>query len=93
MRLSRRQAWLLVGAAAWTWYVWVTRIWNILANPAHDFGFKAVHTALAIVSIALLTPVGILGIKALRSLRTSSPPTSGTPSTSDRSEPASTRRP
>jgi hypothetical protein len=89
MRLSRRQAWLLVGAAAWTWYVWVTRIWNILANPAHDFGFKAVHTVLAVVSIALLTPVGILGIKALRAAST---PPSETPGTSGRSDPVSVRR-
>ena len=79
MRLSRRQAWLLVGAAAWTWYVWVTRIWNIVADPAHDFGFKAVHTALAIVSLALLAPVGLIGIKALRTPRAPDSGPSGTP--------------
>jgi hypothetical protein len=84
MRLSRRQAWLLVGAAAWTWYIWVTRIWNILSDPTHDFGFKAVHTALAVVSIALLTPIGLIGIKALRALRPPSSPASGAPGTSDR---------
>jgi hypothetical protein len=69
MRLSRRQAWLLVGAAAWTWYVWTTRIWNILQDPAHSTAFKAVHGALAVVSLALLTPVGLIGIRALRALR------------------------
>ena len=69
MRLTRRQAWLLVGAAAWTWYVWLTRIWNIVADETRSTGFKAVHVALAVVSVALLTPVGWIGIRSLRSGR------------------------
>jgi hypothetical protein len=67
MRLTRRQGWLLVGAAAWTWYVWLTRIWNIVADETRSTGFKAVHIALAVVSVALLTPVGWIGIRSLRS--------------------------
>ena len=66
MRLTSRQAWLLLVAAAWTWYVWLSRIWNIVADETRSMGFKAVHIALALVSIALLTPVGWIGLKALR---------------------------
>ena len=69
MRLTRGQAWLMVGAAGWTWYIWVTRIWNIVSDPAHSAQFKAVHSALALVSVALLTPIGVIGIKALRAGR------------------------
>lgn len=73
MELTRRQAWLLVGAAAWTWYIWLTRIWNIVQDAAHSAQFKAVHIALALVSVVLLTPVGLIGIKALRTNRTDRP--------------------
>jgi hypothetical protein len=42
-----------VGAlAAWTIAVWVVRGFGILVGD-HDLGFKAVHTILAVVSIAL----------------------------------------
>lgn len=67
MRLTRRQAWLMVVAAGWTWYIWLTRVWNIVSEPAHSVPFKAVHSALALVSVVLLTPIGVMGIRALRS--------------------------
>jgi hypothetical protein len=42
-----------VGAlAAWTIAVWVVRGFGILVGD-HDLGFKAVHTILAVVSVAL----------------------------------------
>jgi hypothetical protein len=86
MRLTRRQAWLLVGAAAWTWYVWLTRIWNIVGDETRSTGFKAVHIALAVVSVVLLTPVGWIGFKALRHGRDDS-------DTSGAAGPVSARRP
>jgi hypothetical protein len=49
MRTVRARANLLLAAAAWTLYVWGTRMWNIASDPAHDFGFKAVHGLLALV--------------------------------------------
>ena len=73
MRLTRGQAWLLVGAAAWTWYIWTTRIWNILGDAAHSAAFKTVHVAIAAVSLVLLTPVGLIGIRALRAARRGTP--------------------
>ncbi|HEX9546504.1 MAG TPA: hypothetical protein VF942_04155 [Acidimicrobiales bacterium] len=52
--MTRRQALVLRAFAVWTVYVWVTRTWNILHDHAkgHGAGFKAVHSGLAVVSIA-----------------------------------------
>ena len=47
----RARSTLLLAAAAWTIWVWATRIWNIVGDPAHDAAFKAVHSLLALVSI------------------------------------------
>jgi hypothetical protein len=49
--MSRGQANLLRAFAIWTVYVWVTRMWNIWRDD-QSIGFKAVHMALAVVSIA-----------------------------------------
>lgn len=50
---------ILRTAAAWTVFVWVTRIRNILGDhtPGHGFGFKAVHVVLAIVSVAFAVAI------------------------------------
>lgn len=50
--MNRRDALVLRAFAAWTLYVWVTRIWNIWTDDERSFGFKAVHTVLAVVSVA-----------------------------------------
>ena len=50
--MSRRDALILRAFAGWTVYVWVTRMWNIVRDGEHGFGFKAVHMALAVVSVA-----------------------------------------
>jgi hypothetical protein len=49
--VSRGQANLLRAFAIWTIYVWVTRMWNIWRDD-QSVGFKAVHTVLAVVSVA-----------------------------------------
>ena len=54
--MSRRDAWIIRAAAIWTIYVWVTRIWNIW-NDDRGFGFKAVHTVLAVVSVAFAVAI------------------------------------
>jgi hypothetical protein len=69
-RRLRQARVVAVGAlAGWTIAVWVVRGIGILAAD-HDLGFKAVHTALAIVSI-------VLAVLAWRETRrqTSRPPT------------------
>ncbi len=52
MQLTRNQALLLRAFSGWTIYVWVTRIWNIWRDDARDVPFKAVHSVLAVVSVA-----------------------------------------
>jgi hypothetical protein len=66
MRTVRNRANLLLAAAAWTLYVWGTRIWNIVGDPAHDFRFKAVHTLLALVSVAFAVALGVVGLRMRR---------------------------
>ena len=53
MKLTGKQALLLRAFSGWTIYVWVTRMWNIWRDDARDVPFKAVHSMLALVSIAL----------------------------------------
>lgn len=48
--MNRRDALVLRAFAVWTVYVWATRIWNIWTDD-RSFGFKAVHTVLAVVSV------------------------------------------
>ena len=66
MRTVRNRANLLLAAAAWTLYVWGTRIWNILGDPTRDFRFKAVHTLLALVSVAFAVALGVVGLRMRR---------------------------
>jgi hypothetical protein len=47
-------------AAAWTVFVWVTRIRNIVGDDTRSTGFKAVHIVLAVVSVAFA--IAILGV-------------------------------
>jgi hypothetical protein len=50
--MSRRDSLVLRAFAAWTAYVWVTRLWNIWRDAARDTPFKVVHSVLAAVSLA-----------------------------------------
>jgi thiol:disulfide interchange protein len=69
MRTLRARSTLLLAAAAWTIWVWVTRIWNIVGDPAHDGAFKAVHSLLALVSIAFGVALGVVGWRMRREER------------------------
>jgi hypothetical protein len=50
--VTRRQAWLVRIFAAWTLWVWGTRIWNVFDGD-NSTGFIVVHVALAGISVAL----------------------------------------
>ena len=50
--MSRTDALILRSAAAWTIFIWVTRIRNILGDETRTTGFKVVHSVLALVSVA-----------------------------------------
>jgi ABC-type polysaccharide/polyol phosphate export permease len=69
MRSLRARSTLLLAAAGWTIWVWVTRIWNIVADPAHDLGFKAVHGLLALVSVAFGIALAVVGLRMRREER------------------------
>ncbi|HWC43662.1 MAG TPA: hypothetical protein VHK02_16875 [Actinomycetota bacterium] len=69
MRTLRARSTLLLAAAAWTIWVWVTRIWNILGDPAHDAAFKTVHSLLALVSVAFAVALGVVGLRMRREER------------------------
>ena len=58
--MSRTDAIILRTAAAWTIFIWVTRIRNILGDETRSTGFKAIHTVLALVSVAFA--IAILGV-------------------------------
>ena len=58
--MSRTDALILRTAAAWTIFIWVTRIRNILGDETRSTGFKAIHTVLALVSVAFA--IAILGV-------------------------------
>jgi small neutral amino acid transporter SnatA (MarC family) len=68
-RTLRRRSTLLLAAGAWTIWVWATRIWNILGDPAHDAGFKAVHSLLALVSVAFGVALAVVGLRMRREER------------------------
>ena len=51
--MSRSTARLITIFAAWTLFVWVTRIRNILGDDETSAGFKWVHSILALVSVVL----------------------------------------
>jgi hypothetical protein len=67
--MSRKAAWLLIAAGAWTLYVWISRV-VILAGQDESTSFKLVHFALAAVSIGFGIAVGVIGVRALRAPRT-----------------------
>lgn len=55
--MSRVDAVILRTAAAWTIFIWVTRIRNILGDDARSTGFKVVHSVLALVSVAFAVAI------------------------------------
>ncbi len=64
--VSRNQAIVLRAAALWTFYVWITRIWNIVQDSTTSTAFKAVHSILAVVSIAFAIAILVVASKNRR---------------------------
>jgi hypothetical protein len=58
--MTRRQSRILLAAAVWTLYVWISRI-VIMAGQDESTGFKVVHGILALVSIAFALAIGKIG--------------------------------
>ena len=58
--MTRRQSRILIAAAIWTLYVWISRI-VIMAGQDESAGFKVVHGILALVSIGFALAIGKIG--------------------------------
>jgi hypothetical protein len=63
--VTRRQSHILIAAAIWTLYVWISRI-VIMAGQDSSTGFKVVHGILALVSIGFALAIGKIGWDARR---------------------------
>jgi hypothetical protein len=75
--LTRRQSRILIAAAVWTLYVWISRI-VIMSGQDESTGFKVVHGILALVSIGFALAIGKIGWDARRRLKGSvRPPPEG----------------
>ena len=66
MTLSKRAAWVLLAAAGWTFFVWITFIRNIVGQDDRSTGFKVVHIALAVISIAFAAAITVIVTRGLR---------------------------
>jgi hypothetical protein len=58
--MTRAQANVIRAFCIWTVWVWGTRIWNIWGDDTRSAGFKAVHTVLAVVSIAFAVAAWVI---------------------------------
>jgi hypothetical protein len=58
--VTRRHSRILIAAAVWTLYVWISRI-VIMAGQDESTGFKVVHGILALVSIGFALAIGKIG--------------------------------
>ena len=68
--MTRAEALVLKAAAAWTVFIWVTRMRNLVADPTRSTGFKAVHLALAAVSVAFAVAIWVVAARGRRRERT-----------------------
>lgn len=67
--MTRRDALVLRAAAGWTLFIWLTRIGNILGDETRSSGFKAVHVALAGVSVAFAVAILWVASRGRRAAR------------------------
>jgi hypothetical protein len=72
--VTRRQSRILIAAAVWTLYVWISRI-VIMSGQDDSVGFKVVHGILAVISIGFGLAIGKIGWDARR--RDKGDPTAG----------------
>ncbi|MCZ7530320.1 MAG: hypothetical protein M5U31_08195 [Acidimicrobiia bacterium] len=63
--MTKRAAWVLLAAAGWTLYVWISRLY-LMVGTDDSVGFKVVHGVLAVISLGFGVAVGWIGWKALR---------------------------
>lgn len=76
MKLTRPVSWFLAAFGVWSWVIWVTFTKNLFADAsglAFDDGkptaYLWVHLTLAVVSFALGTVIGVIGLRGIRASR------------------------
>lgn len=61
----RRHAWILLTAAAWNTYVWITRL-GLVLDGRNSVPFRLVHGVLIIVSLAFAAAIALIGWRLRR---------------------------
>lgn len=74
--MTKRRCLVLLAAAAWTAYVWITRLFLMWPGD-ESIAFKLVHTALAVISLGFAGIIAWYGVDGLRSLRARQPMVEG----------------
>jgi hypothetical protein len=68
--VHRRRGLVLLAAAAFNLWLWITRIRNLVADAGQfDTAFLAVHGVLYTAAIAVAVVVGVIGLRQLREAR------------------------
>ncbi len=80
--MTKRDGLILKVAAGWTVFVWAVFLRNLLKDHTHSTGFKAIHTVLAIVSLAFAAAIWAVATRSRRRDRARDPERSGTLSSS-----------
>ena len=64
--MTRRDSLLLRAAAVWTVVIWTVFVKNQLGDDTHSVGFKVVHLALAVVSVAFAVAIWRVATRSTR---------------------------
>lgn len=81
VRMSRPVSWFLLAFGVWSWVIWPTFLTNISGDPRSwnpaggPTAFFLVHLVLTVVSLALGTAIGVLGVRGLLASRRAKSPT------------------
>jgi hypothetical protein len=75
--MSRVHRRILLAAAAWTLYVWITRAFILAGDDDASTSFKVVHFVLAGVSVAFGLATGWIALTAGRRARAEEPAPAG----------------
>lgn len=66
----RRWSLVLLAAAGWNVWLWITRVWNLANDPTpRTTGFIVVHAVLYVVSFGFAIAIGIIGWRMWQSAK------------------------
>lgn len=74
MTLTRGKSVFLLLFGVWSWFIWVTLVINVAADPrafvaGSATAFFYVHLTLAVISVAFGTAIGWFGLRGLLAAR------------------------